>query len=46
MKFLLEYKESAGFALELAKREVTHLAYTHHTLFAQTLNLEWVSTEV
>ncbi len=30
MTFLLEYKESACFALELAKREVTHLAYTHH----------------
>jgi hypothetical protein len=42
MRFLPEYKESAHLALELAQTEVTHLAYTHRTLFAQTLNLEWV----
>ena len=42
MKFLPEHKERAYLALELAQKEVIHLAYTHHTLFAQTLNLEWV----
>lgn len=42
MKFLPEHKEHAYLALELAQKEVIHLAYTHHTLFAQTLNLEWV----
>lgn len=44
MKFLLEHKERACLALELAQKEVTHLIYTHHTLFAQTLNLEWVQS--
>jgi hypothetical protein len=42
MTFLPEHKENAHLALELAIKEVTHLAYTHRTLFAQTLNLEWV----
>jgi hypothetical protein len=29
--FLLEHKEKARLALELAQREVSHLSYTHRT---------------
>ena len=42
LDYLPEYAENAILALNLAKREVAHLAYTHRTLFAQTVNLEWV----
>jgi len=44
MMLLPEHKERARLALELAQQEVTHLVYTHRTLFAQTLNLEWVQS--
>ena len=32
--YLPEHAESALLALELAEKEVAHLAYTHRTLFA------------
>jgi len=40
--YLPEHAENALFALELAEREAAHLAYTHSTLFAQKIDLEWV----
>ena len=40
--FLLEHKEKACLALELAQREVAHLLYTHRTLFSQPIDLRWV----
>lgn len=42
MTYLPEYAESARLALELAEKEVAHLAYTHRTLFAQPIDLQWV----
>lgn len=43
-RFLPEHAENAKLALELAKREMAHLAYTHRTLFANTIDLEWVQS--
>ena len=40
MKFLPEYQQYACLALELAQKEVTHLSYTHRTLFLQPIDLE------
>ena len=40
--YLPEHADNALFALELAEREAAHLAYTHSTLFAQQIDLEWV----
>lgn len=31
-------------ALELAEKEAAHLAYTHRTLFAQDIDLQWVQS--
>lgn len=42
LTYLPEYAESALLALELAEKEVAHLAYTHRTLFAQPIDLQWV----
>lgn len=42
LTYLPEHAESALLALELAEKEAAHLAYTHRTLFAQPINLEWV----
>jgi hypothetical protein len=42
LTYLPEHAESALLALELAEKEVAHLAYTHGTLFAQTIDLQWV----
>ena len=42
--YLPEHAENALFALELAEREASHLAYAHSTLFAQQINLEWVKS--
>lgn len=44
LDYLPEHAENALLVLELAKKEVSHLAYTHRTLFAQPLNLEWVKS--
>ncbi|MDD5058949.1 MAG: hypothetical protein PHQ60_13850 [Sideroxydans sp.] len=40
--YLPEHAENALLALELAEKEVAHLAYTHRTLFAQPIDLLWV----
>lgn len=40
--YLPEHVENAMLALNLANKEVGHLAYTHRTLFAQNLDLQWV----
>ena len=42
--YLPEYTENTQLALELAKKEMTHLAYTHSILFAQAINLQWVQS--
>ena len=42
LSYLPEHAESALLALELAEKEVAHLAYTHRTLFAQNIDLQWV----
>ena len=44
LNYLPEHRENARLALELAKREMAHLAYTHSTLFSQTITLEWVKS--
>ncbi len=40
--YLPEHAEHAMLALDLAEKEVKHLAYTHRTLFAQPIDLQWV----
>jgi hypothetical protein len=42
LAYLPEHAENARLALELAIREATHLAYTHRTLYAQSIDLPWV----
>jgi hypothetical protein len=42
--YLPEYAEKVRLALDLAKKEMAHLAYTHSTLFAQTINHQWVQS--
>ena len=42
LAYLPEHVESALLALELAEREAGHLTYTHRTLFAQPIDLQWV----
>lgn len=42
LAYLPEHAENALLALELAEKEVAHLAYTHRTLFAQHIDLQWV----
>ena len=42
LAYLPEHAENAWLALNLAKKEATHLAYTHRTLYAQRIDLEWV----
>jgi hypothetical protein len=42
--FLLEHKEKACLALELAQKEVSHLLYTYRTLFSQPIDLQWVES--
>lgn len=44
LNYLPEHAQHALLALELAKKEATHLAYTHSTLFAQNINLAWVQS--
>lgn len=40
--YLSEHAENTLLALALAEKEVSHLAYTHRTLYAQPINLQWV----
>jgi len=42
LAYLPEHAENAKLALELAIREASHLAYTHRTLYAQSIDLQWV----
>lgn len=42
LAYLPEHAENALLALNLAKKEAAHLAYTHRTLFAQPIDLKWV----
>lgn len=42
LAYLPEHAGNALLALDLARKEVAHLAYTHRTLFAQPINLNWV----
>ncbi len=42
LAYLPEHAQNALLALDLAKKEAAHLAYTHRTLFAQHIDLEWV----
>lgn len=43
LRYLPEHKENALFALEMADKEVSHLRYTHGTLFAQAIDIAWVN---
>ena len=40
LAYLPEHAENALLALDMAKKETAHLAYTHRTLFAQAIDLE------
>jgi hypothetical protein len=42
LTYLPEHVENALLSLELAKKEVAHLSYTHRTLFAQPIDMNWV----
>ncbi len=42
LRYLPEHRENALLALELARKEAAQLRYSHRTLFAQTINLDWV----
>lgn len=42
--YLPEHAEDALFALALAEREASHLAFTRSTLFAQHIDLDWVKS--
>ncbi len=42
LRYLPEHRENALLALELARKEATHLRYTHETLFAQHIDIAWV----
>ena len=43
IQYLAEYAEKAQLSLKVAKKETTHLAYTQNTLFAQQIDLAWIS---
>lgn len=42
LRYLPEYAEAALLALQLAEKEVAHLAYSRNTLFGQSIDLLWV----
>jgi hypothetical protein len=44
LKYLPEHAENARLALELAQKEMAHLAYTQRTLFSQNIDLQWVQS--
>ncbi len=44
IRFLPEYADNARHSLEMAERAVAHLKYSHTTLFAQAIDLEWVDS--
>ena len=42
LRYLPEHAENALLALDLARKEAAHLQYTQRTLFAQTIDANWV----
>ena len=42
LRFLPEHAETARLILDLAEKEAAYLAYSHRTLFDQTIDLAWV----
>lgn len=42
LTYLPEHADNARWALDLAEREAAHLAYTHRTLYALSIDLAWV----
>lgn len=42
LTYLPEHADNARLALNLAEREAAHLAYTHRTLYALSIDLAWV----
>lgn len=42
LAYVKEHAENALLALQLAEKEKAHLAYTHRTLYAQHIDVEWV----
>lgn len=42
LRYLPEHAENALLALALARKETGHLQYTQRTLFAQTIDANWV----
>ncbi len=42
LRYLPAHRESALLALELACKEASHLRYSHRTLFAQPVDVDWV----
>jgi hypothetical protein len=44
LKYLPEYAENARIALDLAPKEMNHLAYIQRTLFVQKIDLDWVQS--
>lgn len=42
LRYLPEHAENALLALELARKEARHLQYTQRTLFALTIDTDWV----
>jgi len=44
LNYLPEHAENARLALELALKEMGHLAYTRRTLFSQNIDLQWVKS--
>ncbi|MDD2740474.1 MAG: hypothetical protein PHR94_16215 [Methylomonas lenta] len=44
LSYLPEHAENAKLALEMAQKEMSHLAYTWRTLFAQNIDLQWVQS--
>ena len=44
LKYVPEHAQNALLALELSRKEVVHLRYTHSTLFALSLDAHWVQS--
>lgn len=42
LKYLPEHAQAALLALDLAHKETVHLQYSHSTLFAMPIDLDWV----
>lgn len=43
LQYLPEYADEARIVLSLAEREVAHLRYTYTTLYAEPIDLHWVT---